>query len=190
MAIQDAAPAVDADAFGRLFDDWLDPIYGFVARRVADREAVEEVTARTFERALDVLLQGRGPPREIGGFLLRVASSAVVDHARRLRREIPAGVRASDLDEDGDAEAALWLADAVAARMFAAAVDGIALRRATLTGSVTRISGRCSWATSTAWTGTGSPRSWVAQRGRHRPAFTEPSNALTAELSRSEPDVA
>lgn len=132
MAIHEPAPAVDAVAFGRLFDEWLDPIYGFVARRVADREAVEEVTARTFQRALDVLLQGGVTFEGLPGFLLRVASSAVVDHARRLRREIPAGVRASDLDEDGDAEAAAWLADAVAARMFAAAVDGIALRRATL----------------------------------------------------------
>ena len=67
---------------------------------------------------------------ELGGFLLRVASSAVLDHARRERRNLPPGVRATDLDQPGDAEAALWLADAAAARALGAAIDGIELRRA------------------------------------------------------------
>lgn len=130
MAIDRAAPAVDVSAFGRAFDDWLDPIYGFVARRVPDREAAEAVTARTFERAVESLTTGGLTLDALGGFLLRVASSAVLDHARRERRNLPPGVRATDLDEDGDAEAALWLADAAAARAFTAAIDGIELRRA------------------------------------------------------------
>lgn len=132
MAIEEAAPGTDAGAFEHLFDDWLDPIYAFVARRVEDREAAEEVTTRTFERAIQSLSSGRIPVEELPRFLLRVASSAVVDHARRRRRDLPPGLRASDLDEPGDAEAAAWLADAEAARAFAAAVDGIALRRAVL----------------------------------------------------------
>ena len=132
MALSDAAPAVDSAAFGRVFDDWIEPIYGFVARRVADREAAEAVTARTFDRAVESLVAGRIALDEVGGFLLRVAASAVLDHARRERRNLPPGVRATDLDEDGDAEAALWLADGAAARAFAAAIDGIALRRGVL----------------------------------------------------------
>jgi RNA polymerase sigma-70 factor (ECF subfamily) len=132
MALEDAAPAVDSAAFGRAFDEWLEPIYGFVARRVADREAAEAVTARTFERAVDSLAMGKLEVDELGGFLLVVAASAVLDHARRERRNLPPGVRATDLDEDGDAQAAMWLADAAAARAFAAAIDGIALRRAVL----------------------------------------------------------
>jgi RNA polymerase sigma-70 factor, ECF subfamily len=130
MAIEDAAHAVDAAAFGHAFDQWLEPIYAFVARRVGDREASESVTARTFERAVESLATGSVRLDEIGGFLLRVAASAVLDHARRERRHLPPGVRATDLDEDGDAEAALWLADGAAARAFAAAIDGIELRRA------------------------------------------------------------
>ena len=130
MALDQAAPAVDVTAFGHAFDEWLEPIYGFVARRMPDREAAEAVTARTFERAVESLASSNLALDELGGFLLRVAASAVLDHARRERRNLPPGVRATDLDEDGDAEAALWLADAAAARAFAAAIDGIELRRA------------------------------------------------------------
>ena len=130
MAIEDAAPAVDVAAFARGFDQWLEPIYGFVARRIEDREAAEAVTTRTFERAAESIAKGSIGPEELGGFLLRVAASATLDHARRERRALPTSSRAADLDEEGDAEAALWLADATAARTFAAAIDGIALRRA------------------------------------------------------------
>lgn len=132
MAIEEAPPAADATELGRLFDDWLEPIYGYVARRIADRESAEDVTTRTFERAAQELRHGGLVIDDMPGFLLRVASSAVVDHARRLRKPIPSNVRASDLDDDGDAEAAAWLADSTASRVFAAAVDGNALRRATL----------------------------------------------------------
>ncbi len=130
MAIDPAAPAVDATSVGRFFDDWLEPVYGFVARRVEDREAAEEVTTRTFQRAISELRDGRLGLDDLPGFLLRVAGSAVLDHARRQRRNLPSGVRATDLDGDGDAEAALWLADAEATRTCEAAIDGIQLRRA------------------------------------------------------------
>jgi RNA polymerase sigma-70 factor (ECF subfamily) len=132
MAIEEARAAVDASVFGRVFDESLDVVYGFVARRLDDRDAAEAVTARTFERGLEAVSQGSRTLDELPGFLLRVAASAVVDHARRQRRDIPLGVRARDLDEAGDAESAAWLADAAAARLFTGAVDAIALRRATL----------------------------------------------------------
>ena len=130
MAIERAHPAVDLGEFGRAFDQWLEPIYGFVARRLEDRDAAEAVTARTFDRAAESVAAGSLDIEDIGGFLLRVAASAVVDHARRQRRDLPGGARATDLDEDGDARAASWLADAAAARTFTSAIDGIELRRA------------------------------------------------------------
>lgn len=130
MAIDEARPAATLPAVEQAFDDWLEPIYGFVARRLQDRDAAEAVTARTFERAAESIASGRLTSDAIGGFLLRVAATATLDHARRQRRDLPSGARATDLDDAGDAEAALWLADAAAARTFAAAIDGIELRRA------------------------------------------------------------
>jgi DNA-directed RNA polymerase specialized sigma24 family protein len=132
MAIEEPPPAVDATELGRVFDEWIEPVYGFIARRIDDLQSAEDVATRTFQRAVAELRRGSLHLEDLAGFLLRVGATAVVDHARRLRKPIPPNVRASDLDDDGDAEAAAWLADATASRVFAAAVDGNALRRATL----------------------------------------------------------
>ena len=83
----------------------------FVARRVEDRTVAEDLTAATFQRALGVVRGADFGNASFGGFLYRVAASAVVDHARRARRAIPSGVRASDLDEGGDAKAAETIGD-------------------------------------------------------------------------------
>lgn len=120
----------DAAAFGELYDFYLPRIYGFIARRVEDRAVAEDLTATTFERALGAVRRDDFRNASFGGFLYRIATNAVVDHARRARRTIPLGVRASDLDEDGDREAAELLGDEAAARAFSAAIDRDTLRRA------------------------------------------------------------
>lgn len=125
-----AGARADAAAFGELYDFYLPRIYGFIARRVEDRAVAEDLTATTFERALGVVRRDDFRNASFGGFLYRVATNAVVDHARRARRTVPLGVRASDLDEDGDREAAELLGDEAAARAFTAAIDRDALRRA------------------------------------------------------------
>ena len=120
----------DAAAFGELYDAYLPQVYGFIARRVADRTVAEDLTAATFRRAQGAVRGIEFGSASFGGFLYRVAASAVVDHARRSRRTIPPGVRASDLDEDGDAEEAESTGIEAATRAFAAAIDRSRLRRA------------------------------------------------------------
>jgi RNA polymerase sigma-70 factor (ECF subfamily) len=119
----------DDRAFGKLYERHMPRIYEFFARRIEDREAAENLTAATFQRALGAIRAG-----EVGGslttFLYQVAGSAVVDHARRRRKPIPKGVRASDHDGPGDREAAEAIANEFATRAFAAAIDDSRLRRA------------------------------------------------------------
>jgi RNA polymerase sigma-70 factor (ECF subfamily) len=123
------ATRADAAAFGKLFDAELPRIYAFFARRVEDRQVAEELTTSTFERALGAF--GKGAARApFGGFLYRVAASAVVDHARRRRKPVPRDVRASDLDAPGDRDAAAAIANDAATRAFAAAIDRSRLRQA------------------------------------------------------------
>jgi RNA polymerase sigma-70 factor (ECF subfamily) len=119
----------DDRAFVKLFERHLPKIYEFFARRIEDREAAENLTAATFERALGAIRADEvGPP--LSAFLYRVAGSAVVDHARRGRKPIPRGVRARDHDRPGDREAAEAIANEVATRAFAAAIEDSRLRRA------------------------------------------------------------
>jgi RNA polymerase sigma-70 factor, ECF subfamily len=125
-----AGARADAAAFGELYDFYLPRIYGFIARRIEDRTVAEDLTATTFERALGAVRREDFRNASFGGFLYRVAANAVIDHARRSHRTIPLGVRASDLDEDGDAELAESIGDESATRAFAAAVDRDTIRRA------------------------------------------------------------
>jgi RNA polymerase sigma-70 factor, ECF subfamily len=103
-------------------------------RRVGDRTVAEDLTAMTFERAL-VAVRSEGFRNDaFGGWLYRVAANAVVDHARRARRTVPLGVRATDTVDgtssgDGSTEA---VGDDRATQAFAAALDRDELRRALL----------------------------------------------------------
>lgn len=129
-----ARARVDAAAFGELYDWYLPRIYAFVARRLADRAAAEDVTAMTFERALGAVRREDFRNDAFGGFLYRVAANAVVDHARRDRWTVPLGVRAADgAWDDGDGAAggggAAEPDDESAVRAFTAAIDRDLLRR-------------------------------------------------------------
>ena len=127
-----ARARADASAFGELYDWYLPRIHGFIARRVEDRAVTEDLTSTTFERALNAVRRSDFRNESFGGFLYRVAANAIVDHARRSRRTVPLGARASDYD-DGDEPAGrddASLGDDAATRAFAAALDRDVLRRA------------------------------------------------------------
>ena len=124
-----AAP--DPAPFARLYEACQPRVYAYVACRVEERSAAEEITAATFRRAIAVAGQEGFDPPALGIFVFRVAASAVVDHARRSRVTLPHGVRAGDFDRDTDERrAAGSRTDELAARAFAAAIERRALRRA------------------------------------------------------------
>lgn len=77
----------DALAFGELYERYFDRIYGYVAFRVVDQTAAEDVAEQVFVRALEGLasFQWRGVP--FVAWLFRIARNQVVDHCReRVRR--------------------------------------------------------------------------------------------------------
>lgn len=131
----------DAAAFGELYDYYLPRIHGYVARRVNDRATVEDLTAMTFERALEALRSGSFRNDAFGGWLYRVAANAIVDHVRRDRRLTPLGIRTADPaggDDGADIERdPAPSADAAAVDEFAAALDRDQLQRALLALSAT-----------------------------------------------------
>jgi RNA polymerase sigma-70 factor (ECF subfamily) len=131
-----ARSRTDASAFGELYDYYLPRLHGFVLRRAGDRSVAEDVTATTFERALQVLRRGDFRNESFGGWLYRVAANALVDHVRHARRMVPLGVRAGDgwdaEEAPGASVAADQVGDAAADAAFAAALDRDQLARALL----------------------------------------------------------
>jgi RNA polymerase sigma-70 factor (ECF subfamily) len=78
----------DPARFAELYEIHFERVYAFIARRVGDRDAAEDLTSDVFHRALANLKQfeWRGVP--FGAWLLRIAVNAIVDRSKRQGREI------------------------------------------------------------------------------------------------------
>jgi RNA polymerase sigma factor (sigma-70 family) len=91
----------------RVYEENVWHVYGFLAYRVRDREAAEDLTQVTFERATRAF--GRFDPRRASArtWLLAIARNALIDHQRRGRR-----LSTEPLDE-GSVSAAAGPEDAI-----------------------------------------------------------------------------
>ncbi len=94
----------DPQAFGELYQRYLDPIYRYIRARVPVEGDAEDLTEMVFMRSFEALprYQDRGLP--YSSFLYRVARSVIADHFRRQPKEFlgviaPADYPASDLEE-------------------------------------------------------------------------------------------
>jgi len=78
----------DPSRFAELYELHFEMVYAFIARRVQDRAAVEDLTSDVFHKALANLkrFEWRGVP--FGAWLLKIAANAVTDRAKRGGREL------------------------------------------------------------------------------------------------------
>ena len=76
----------DPAAFGELYERYVDAIHAFAFHRMGDTAHAEDVTAETFQRALERLdtFEWRGVP--FSAWLYRIASNVI---AARFRRQVP-----------------------------------------------------------------------------------------------------
>lgn len=78
----------DPSRFADLYDRYFHHVYAFIVSRVRDRDAAEDLTADTFQKALAGLAkyEPRGAP--FGAWLRRIAANAVFDRRARDAREV------------------------------------------------------------------------------------------------------
>jgi RNA polymerase sigma-70 factor (ECF subfamily) len=78
----------DPACFAELYEIHFERVYAFIARRVGDRDAAEDLTSDVFHKALANLkrFEWRGVP--FGAWLLRIAVNAIVDRSKRHGREM------------------------------------------------------------------------------------------------------
>jgi RNA polymerase sigma-70 factor (ECF subfamily) len=76
----------DETALGQLYRCYAPGIYGYIASRVGDAAAAEDLTSEVFLRALEGLprFEYRGVP--LSAWLYRIAHDRMVDHYRRRAR--------------------------------------------------------------------------------------------------------
>jgi RNA polymerase sigma-70 factor (ECF subfamily) len=77
----------DPSRFAELYEAHVDRVYAYIARRVHDRAAAEDLTSEVFHSALANLgkFEWRGAP--FAAWLYRIAAHAIADRWQRSRRE-------------------------------------------------------------------------------------------------------
>ena len=73
-------------AFGDLYDRYADRIYRYLAFRLRDDGAAEDLTAETFVKALQAIRRFRPGQAPFGAWLYRIAHNVLVDHWRSRAR--------------------------------------------------------------------------------------------------------
>src|SRR5580693_9181681 len=78
----------DPTRFAELYEINFERVYAFVAWRVGDRDAAEDLTSEVFHKALSNLrrFEWRGAP--FASWLLRIAANAIADRAGRAGKEL------------------------------------------------------------------------------------------------------
>src|SRR5580704_295027 len=78
----------DPTRFAELYEINFERVYAFIARRVGDRDAAEDLTSEVFHKALANLrrFEWRGAP--FAAWLLRIAANAITDRAQQAGKEL------------------------------------------------------------------------------------------------------
>lgn len=84
------AQAGDADAFGQIYELYVDTVYRYVYVRVGSHPLAEDLTSETFVRALRRLDSFSWQGRDIAAWFVTIARNLVVDHVKsgRFRLEV------------------------------------------------------------------------------------------------------
>ncbi|MFZ2253292.1 MAG: sigma-70 family RNA polymerase sigma factor [Minisyncoccia bacterium] len=79
----------DSEAFGLLYDHYLDPIYRFIYYKVFSRELAEDLTSDVFLKALRRLSSYNSERGRFNSWLYQIARNSVVDYYRTKKESIP-----------------------------------------------------------------------------------------------------
>ncbi|ATE57570.1 MULTISPECIES: sigma-70 family RNA polymerase sigma factor [Actinosynnema] len=112
-ALVRAAQGGDKEAFGALYDRYVDVVYRYVLFRIGDRTLAEDVTSETFLRALRSIGSISYQGRDVGAWFVTIARNIVFDHVKssRYRLEVTTAELADNREAaDGPEQEVLALA--------------------------------------------------------------------------------
>src|SRR6202142_2074345 len=78
----------DPSRFAELYEANFPRVYGYIARRVGDRDTAQDLTSDVFHKALASIrsFEWRGVP--FAAWLLRIAANMIVDRSKRAGKEV------------------------------------------------------------------------------------------------------
>jgi RNA polymerase sigma-70 factor (TIGR02952 family) len=78
----------DTDAFGLLYDGYMERIYRYIYFRVTDEQTAEDLTGQVFCKAWENLHRYKPTGAPFGAWLYTIARNAVIDHYRTRKETI------------------------------------------------------------------------------------------------------
>jgi RNA polymerase sigma-70 factor (ECF subfamily) len=98
---------LDRNRLAAIYDEYYQPIYVYVYRRVGDVESARDLAAEVFHRLVGAAQKGNGPDRYPKAWLYRTAHNLVVDHYRRQthRQHLPLNEELTSSGDDPGAAA-------------------------------------------------------------------------------------
>jgi RNA polymerase sigma-70 factor (ECF subfamily) len=101
FALVERAQAGDAEAFGLLYDRYVDQVYRYIAYRVASSAVAEDLTSETFLRALRRISSFTWQGRDVGAWFTTIARNLVADHYKSGRYRLE--LTTDDVTDSGSA---------------------------------------------------------------------------------------
>jgi RNA polymerase sigma-70 factor (ECF subfamily) len=95
------AQAGDAEAFGLLYDRYVDQVYRYIAYRVASAAVAEDLTSETFLRALRRIGTFTWQGRDVWAWFTTIARNLVADHYKSGRYRLE--LTTDDVTDSGSA---------------------------------------------------------------------------------------
>ncbi len=112
-ALVERAQSGEAEAFGLIYDRYVDTVFRFIYFRVGNRQLAEDLTSDTFLRALKRIGSFTWQGRDLGAWLVTIARNLVADHFKsgRYRLEVTTAdvldAEREDRGPEGSPEAAV-----------------------------------------------------------------------------------
>ena len=78
----------DADAYGKLYDYYVDRIFRFVYFKVGTREEAEDLTSEVFLKTWEYINKTNKKIQNFNALIYRVARNVVIDYYRTKRKDI------------------------------------------------------------------------------------------------------
>ncbi|MFC2011505.1 sigma-70 family RNA polymerase sigma factor [Chloroflexota bacterium] len=76
----------DQEAFGRIYEEYFDKIYRYVALRIGDKAEAEDMTQQVFLKALKSISSFKWKGVPFSAWLYRIAHNQVVDYLRKSKK--------------------------------------------------------------------------------------------------------
>jgi RNA polymerase sigma-70 factor, ECF subfamily len=88
LRLVERAQAGDADAFGELYDRYVDVVFRYISYRVGSRQLAEDLTSETFLRALRRIGSFTWQGRDVGAWFVTIARNLIADHYKSSRYKL------------------------------------------------------------------------------------------------------